>query len=78
MPAILLYIKEAGRSSGSRALTNEDLDHSIDPAQRMYLQFGLFSIPTSGPQLVQQRLWYVLCCLWESAYERSLCDYQKE
>ena len=23
---------------------------------------GLFSVPTSGPQLVHQRLWYVLFC----------------
>ena len=38
----------------------------------MHLQFGLFSILTSGPQLVYQRLWYVLSCLWESAYKRSL------
>ena len=44
----------------------------IDSALRMHLQFGLFSIRTSGPQLVHQRLWYVLYCLWESVYKRSL------
>ena len=26
---------------------------------------GLFSVPTSGPQLVHQGLWYVLSCLWK-------------
>ena len=35
----------------------------IDPAGQKHLQFGLFSIPTIGPQLVHQRLWYVLSCL---------------
>ena len=32
----------------------------IDPSQWTQLQFGLFSVPTSGPQLVYQRPWYVL------------------
>ena len=56
-------------SSGGRAPTSKGLDHLIDPAQRMHLQFGLFSVPTKGPQLVPQRLWYVLSYLWESAYK---------
>ena len=38
----------------------------------------LFSVPTSGPQLVYQRPWYVLFCLWKSAYKRSLAAYRKE
>ena len=42
------------------------------------LQFGLFSVPTSGPQLVYQRPWYVLFCLWKSACKRSLAAYRKE
>ena len=33
---------------------------------------------TSGPQLVYQRPWYVLFCLWKSAYKRSLAAYRKE
>ena len=40
--------------------------------------YGLFSVLTSGLQLVHQRLWCVLSCLWESAYKRSLAAYQKE
>ena len=42
------------------------------------LQFGLFSVPTSGPQLVYQRPWYVLFCLWKSEYKRSLAAYRNE
>ena len=41
-------------------------------------EIGLFSVPTSGPQLVYQRPWYVLFCLWKSAYKRSLAAYRKE
>ena len=33
---------------------------------------------TSGAQLVHQRLWCVLFCLWESAFKRSLAAYWKE
>ena len=66
-----------GRSSGNRALCFKGLDPPtwrIDPACRMHLQFRLFSVPTSDPQLVHQRL----SCLWESAHKRSLAAYQKE
>ena len=48
-----------GRNSGDRALSGKGLDPvvwQIDPAWWMHLQFGIFSIPASGPQLVQQRL----------------------
>ena len=34
--------------------------------------------PVSGPWLIHQRLWYVLACLWESAYKRSLVACWKE
>ena len=40
--------------------------------------YAVFSVPTSGPQLVYQRPWYVLFCLWKSAYKRSLAAYRKE
>ena len=40
--------------------------------------FTTLSVPTSGPQLVYQRPWYVLFCLWKSAYLRSLAAYRKE
>ena len=56
----------------------EVVGRRIDPSQWAQLQFGLFSVPTSGPQLVYPRPWYVLFCLWKSAYKRSLAAYRKE
>ena len=32
----------------------------------------LFLVPASAPRLVQQRPWYVLSCLWDGAYKRTL------
>ena len=52
-----------GHSSGTRALCYKSLDPPawrIDPALQVHLQFGLFSVPTSGPQMVHQSLGYVL------------------
>ena len=66
------------RNSGGRALSCKGLDPPawwIDPARWMPLQFGLFSIPISGPQSIPQRLWHVLSCLWESVYKRFLAAY---
>ena len=31
----------------------------------------LFLVAVSAPRLVQQRLWYVLSCLWDDAYIRN-------
>ena len=66
------------RRSGGRALACISWDHLIESGWWVHLQFGLFSVPTSGPQLVYQRLWCVLSCLWESASKRSLAAYRKE
>ena len=41
------------------------------------IQFGLFSVPTSGPQLVHQRMGYVLSCLCERAYKDPLMHIRK-
>ena len=38
----------------------------------------LFLIPSSAPQLVYQTLWYVLFCLWDGAYKRTLAANQTE
>ena len=38
----------------------------------------LLIIPSSAPRLVQQRLWYVLTCLWTGEYKRSLAANQNE
>ena len=38
----------------------------------------LFVVPASDPRLVYQRPWYVLLCLWDGAYKRTLAVNQKE
>ena len=38
----------------------------------------LFLIPASAPRPVYQRLWYVLSCLWDGAYKRTLAVNWKE
>ena len=38
----------------------------------------LFLVQASDPRLVQQRLWYVLSCLWVGAYKRTLAVNRKE
>ena len=70
--------RRAGCSSVDSVPAFEAVGRRIDPSQWIQLQFGLFSVPTSGPQLVYQRPWYVLFCLWKSAYKRSLAAYRKE
>ena len=36
------------------------------------LHGGPIVFPVSAPRLVYQRLWYVLSCLWDGAYKRTL------
>ena len=38
----------------------------------------LFLIPASVPQLVQQRQWCMLSCLWDGAYKITLAANPKE
>ena len=38
----------------------------------------LFLVPASAPRLVYQRPWYVLSCLWDGAYKRTLAANRKE
>ena len=35
-------------------------------------------VPASAPRLVQQSPWYVLSCLWDGAYKRTLAANRKE
>ena len=37
----------------------------------------LFLVPASAPWLDKQRVWYVLSCLWDDAYKRSLAANRK-
>ena len=43
------------------------MSHRIDPHDG---PIKLFLVPASAPQLVYQRQWYVLSCLWDGAYKR--------
>ena len=38
----------------------------------------LFLVPASAPRLVYQGPWYVLSCLWDCAYKRTLTANPKE
>ena len=38
----------------------------------------LFLVPASAPRLVKQRQWYVLSCLWDGEYKRTLAANWKE
>ena len=71
------YNRGAGCSSVDSVPAFEAVGRRIDPSQWTQLQFGLFSVPTSGPQLVYQRPWYVLFCLWKSAYKTIPCCLSK-
>ena len=59
-----------------RAFTHGAMGHQIDPSWGGPIE--LFLIPASAPRLVQQRLWYVLSCLLDDAYKRTLAANQKE
>ena len=39
---------------------------------------NLFHIPANGSQLVFQRPWCVLSCLWDSAYKRTIAANRNE
>ena len=54
--------------------------YAIKPFKMYLLHFPieLFIVPASVPQLVLQRLWYVLSCLWDDAYKRTLAANRKE
>ena len=69
-------MRGVGRSSAVKGL--DPPAWWIDTAWWKHLQFGLFFIPTSSPQLVHRKLWYVMSCLWEGVYKRSLAAYRKE
>ena len=51
----------AGCSSVDSVPAFDAVGRRIDPSQWTQLQFGLFSVPTSGPQLVYQKA--VVCTI---------------
>ena len=53
-----------------RAFAHGAMGRRIDPSWGGLIE--LFLVPASAPRLVKQRLWYVLSCLWDGAYKRTL------
>ena len=59
-----------------RAFAHGAMGHWIDTSWGGPIE--LFLVPSSPPRLVQQRLWYVLSCLCDGAYTRTLAVNRKE
>ena len=59
-----------------RAFAHGAMGRRIDPSLGGPIE--LFLVPASPPQLVYQRLWYVLSCLWDCAYKITLAVNWKE
>ena len=64
------------KGSVVRAFAHGAMGRRIDPSWSGTNE--LFLVPASVPRLVQQRPWYVLSCLWDGAYKRTLAVNQKE
>ena len=59
-----------------RAFAHGAMGRRIDPSWGGPIE--LFLVPSSDPRLVYQRPWYVLSCLWDGAYKRTLAVNRKE
>ena len=59
-------------SSVVRAFAHGAMGRRIDPSWGEPTE--LFLVPASAPQ----RLWYVLSCLWDGSYKRTLAVNRKE
>ena len=59
-----------------RAFAHGVMGRQIDPSWGEPIE--LFLVPASAPRLVYQRPWYVLSCLWDGAYKRTLAVNRKE
>ena len=59
-----------------RAFAHGAMGRRIDPSCGVPIE--LFVVPASAPRLVSQRPWYVLSCLWDGAYKRTLAANRKE
>ena len=63
-------------SSVVRAFAHGAMGRRIDPSWGEPVE--LFLVPASAPRMVYQRPWYVLFCLWDSAYKRTVAVNRKE
>ena len=59
-----------------RAFAHGVMGHRIDHSWGGPIE--LFLVPASAPRRVEQRPWYVLFCLWDGAYKRTLAVNRKE
>ena len=59
-----------------RAFAQGAMGRRIDPSWGGPIE--LFLVQASDPRLVQERSWYVLSCLWDGAYKRTLAVNRKE
>ena len=59
-----------------RAFAHGAMGRRINPSWGGPIE--LFLVPASAPRLVKQRPWYVLSCLWDDAYKRTLAANRKE
>ena len=70
-----LFVVGARGSSVVRVFAPGAVGRRIDPSWGGPIE--LFLAPASAPRLVQ-RPWYVLSCLWDGAYKRTLAVNRKE
>ena len=59
-----------------RAFAHGAMGRRIDPSWGGPIE--LFLVPASAPRQVQQRPWYVLSCLLDGPYKRTLAANRKE
>ena len=71
-----LSFKGARCSSVVRAFAHGAMGRRIDPSWGGPIE--LFFVQASVPRQVYQRPWYVLSCLWDDAYKRTLAANRKE
>ena len=71
-----MHHRGARCSSVVRAFTHGAMGREIDPSWGGPIE--LFLIPACAPQLVYQRPWYVLSCLWDGAFKRTLATNWKQ
>ena len=77
LPRLIVSLHQGPRSSSLvRAFVHGAMGRRIDPLWGGPIE--LFLVPASAPRLVQQRPWYVLSCLWNDAYKRTLAANRKE
>ena len=62
-------------SSVVRAFAHGAMCRRVDPP---WWTHWAILVPASAPRLVYQRPWYVLSCLWDGAYKRTLAVNRKE